>query len=133
MLKKYDYHCPSCDRLISKENLLHFVVMDTKGVKAPLTLSAYPGVYGYTADQHLTINTGDKIDFFCTSCDASLTSERFPDYVEMRLSTPNGGMMEVLFSPVCGQEESLVVVNGKPVNYLDNFVSVQFSEDPTES
>ena len=124
MLKNYDYHCPGCNFKLTHNQKIRFLVRNTKGVQANLWLSAVPGEYGYESDNGVQIRNGEKIDFFCTNCCTNLLSKRHEEFVEINLKVTEGILFTVLFSPICGEKITYVIMEDEMVKYRDNFYSL---------
>ena len=121
MLWKYNYHCPSCDFQLTKNNQIYFKVETIDNQKANLCLSAVPGEYGYNSNDALTLVVGDKINFFCPSCSTNLQSKSHPELIEVAMKVTNEVIFEVFFSPVYGEKMTYVMMEEELVKYNDDF------------
>lgn len=127
MLSNYNYHCPHCKVQLNKENQVEFLVGYKNLPRSPLLLSRQPGVYGYKSDHNLKIENGDKVDFYCHSCEASLQSEKRPDFVEIEIWTSESPYLSLFFSPVCGERLTYVEMDGELMRFGSNFFSIMKS------
>ena len=121
MLWKYHYHCPNCDHQLTKNNQIHFYVKTSNGQTGNLFLSAVPGEYGYDADEPLSFNSGDKIEFYCPSCSSNLQAKEYPELVEITMRVTDKIVFEVFFSPVYGEKVTYVMMENELVKYRDDF------------
>ena len=121
MLWKYNYYCPSCDHQLTNNNQIHFKVERENNQSSNLFLSAVPGEYGYNSDDSLALSQGEKIDFYCPSCDSSLLSESNPGLVEVNMKVTDKIIFEVFFSPVYGEKVTYVMMENELVKYRDDF------------
>ncbi|MFT5858579.1 MAG: hypothetical protein ACI865_000667 [Flavobacteriaceae bacterium] len=127
----YNYYCPNCDHQFNKNEKLHFLVSFKNAKKVKLQLSKEPGVYGYKSNHNLTINNGDLITFFCEKCEVNLQSINRPDFVKIDLRVSNEIIFELLFSPVCGDKKTYVIMEGELVKYGSDFLSIMSSKKST--
>lgn len=121
MLWKYNYHCHKCDHQLTCEDQIHFKVETQDNQKANLFLSAIPGEYGYNTNDSLKLNIGEKIDFFCPSCNVNLESVNHVGLVEVSMKVTKDVIFEVFFSPVYGEKITYVEMEGELVKYRDDF------------
>ena len=115
MLANYDYYCPNCDARLTSNKQIHFLVCIRGFEMANLYLSATPGEYGHKSDHDLKIKNGDRVEFHCTSCRTNLKSKNYPDFVEIHLKVTPEVVFEVLFSPVCGEKTTYVIMENEMV------------------
>jgi transcription elongation factor Elf1 len=124
MISNYDYYCPHCNHQLTADDQISFFVRTARGEMANLQLSAVPGEYGYMADKDLEIKEGDEIEFNCQRCQNNLKSNTYPDFVEIHLRVTTDVIFEVLFSPICGEKVTYVIMEGEMVKYQENFYSI---------
>lgn len=123
MLWNYDYHCPHCDHKLTENDQISFLVKAKNNIKSTLQISAVPGVYGYESSTHLGLEHGDRVDFFCSSCQSNLQSETFIEFVELNLKVAENIVFEVFFSPVYGEEVTYIKTEEGLVQYTETFFS----------
>ncbi len=122
MLSNYNYHCPQCDHLLTRDDKIYFFFYGNAGQKTDIILSAMPGVYGHLNSRNTHIKEGDRIDFHCPGCTSSLLSENKPEYVKIHLKICDGFVFDVLFSPICGEKVSYILMENEMVVYKGNFL-----------
>ncbi|NRA12220.1 MAG: hypothetical protein HRT57_09730 [Crocinitomicaceae bacterium] len=121
MLWKYNYHCPNCDHQLTNNNQIHFKVETEANESTHLYLSAVPGEYGYNSKDNLTLTNGDRIKFFCPSCNSNLQSKSHSEFIEVNMKVKEGILFEVFFSPVYGEQITYVMMEDELVKYHDDF------------
>lgn len=124
MLSNYNYHCPHCKSQLNKGNQVKFHVVCSNHQKSTLLLSKQPGVYGYKSQHDLTIENGDKVDFFCPSCETPLHSEKRPGFVQLELWTDDAPYLDLFFSPICGERLTYVEMHGELMRFGSDFFSI---------
>ncbi len=124
MLANFNYHCPHCQAQLNKENQIEFLVAYKDHRKTPLLLSKQPGVYGYKSNHNLIIENGDKVDFFCHSCETQLDSEKRSGFVQIQLWTEGAPYLELFFSPICGERLTYVEMEGELMRFGSDFFSI---------
>lgn len=122
MLSNYHFYCPHCNTNLTKNNEIEFLV-DYNNLNFKLYLSATPHTYGYKSETDISIKTGDKLTFQCSSCKVDLQSKKYSDFVEICLKIKEGITFEILFSPICGTKMTYVVMEDEMVKFRDNFFS----------
>ena len=126
MLANYDYYCPCCKGKLSKEHGVHFLVENDKKQKADLYLSPLPGVYHYMSDKEISIDKGERIKFYCYTCREDLQSEVYPQLILIHLKVTDDILFDVLFSPVCGEKQTYVIMEGKLEKYAESFLAFDY-------
>ena len=124
MLANFNYHCPHCQSQLNKESQIEFLVAYKDHNKTPLLLSKQPGVYGYKSKHDLSIENGDKVDFFCNSCEKPLDSKKRPGFVEIVIWTEGIPYLDLFFSPICGERITYVEMNGELMRFGSDFFSI---------
>jgi len=112
MLANYEYYCPHCNSNLSSNKGVSFYIENCKNQRANLYLSPLPCIYHYTSDVEISIDKGEKVLFYCGCCKQSLQSETHPKFVEIHLKVTEDILFEVLFSPICGEKLTYVVMEG---------------------
>ncbi len=123
MLASYDYHCPHCKNKLTHGDSVQFIVENTKQQRATMTLSPLPGVYSHSSDIDLLVRRGEKLKFHCPSCETDLQSNEHPKFVEIYLQITDTIVFEVLFSPICGEKLTYVIMQGELEKYEDSFLA----------
>jgi hypothetical protein len=124
MLTNYDYYCPCCDNKLTDASQINFLVRTSRGDQAKVQLSVLPGEYGYNSDVDLEIKDGEHVEFNCQSCKANLQSKNYPDFIEIHLKVTKGVVFEVLFSPICGERITYIIMEYEMVRYRDDFYCI---------
>ena len=124
MLSTFDYHCPHCSHKLNKETQVEFLVRYKRKTKSRLLLAKQPGVYGYKSTHDLSIKNGDKVEFFCPSCEESLFSKKRPEFVGIELWTQGEKYLDLYFSPICGERVTYVDMNGELMRFGSDFFSI---------
>ncbi len=124
MLANFNYHCPHCKTQLNKGSQIQFTVSYKGHEKSNLLLSKQPGVYGYKSDHDLKIENGDKVDFFCCSCDASLQSKKRTEFVEIEIWSEDAPYLDLFFSPICGERLTYVEMDGELMRFGSDFFSI---------
>ena len=124
MLHHYNYCCPFCDHTLTANGEISFLTFDKLNRRINLKLSAIPGKYGYRSEPKIHLNTGDRLDFICPHCESNLHSYKYPKFVEIYLVVSEGITFEVLFSPVCGEKITYVIMEDEMVKYRSDFFSL---------
>lgn len=127
MLSSFNYHCPHCREQLNKESQIEFLVAYKEHPKTPLLLSKEPGVYGYKSKHDLVIENGDKVDFFCHSCEASLDSKKRRGFVQIEIWTEGEPYLDLFFSPICGERITYVEMDGELMRFGSDFFSIMKS------
>lgn len=121
MLWKYNYHCPHCAFQLTNNDQIRFRVETEANAFTSINLNAAPGEYGYNSEDSLTLTPGQKIKFYCPSCNSDLQSKSHPQYVEVNLKVKEGIVFEVFFSPVYGEKLTYVMMENELVKYHEDF------------
>lgn len=125
MLSKYNYYCPHCDFQLTDKDLVHFHIVNNKRRGTILSMSVYPGIHGYICDNNMTIRNGELIHFYCLGCGKNLLSEKYPEFVEIHLKVNKGIIFRVLFSPICGEQESYIEMEGELELFKDSYLGIK--------
>lgn len=124
MLASFDYHCPHCAHKLNRGRQVEFLVRFNGKKKSPLILDKQPGVYGYKSTHSLNIKNGDHVDFFCSSCETSLQSDKRPEFVGIDLWTRGEKYLDLYFSPICGERVTYVDMDGELMRFGSDFFSI---------
>lgn len=124
MLSKFDFHCPCCDHKLNKNDEIHFLVKTGKKLLSKLRLNPVPGVYGYKSDHNLDIKNGDHVKFYCENCESNLQSIDHSGFVGIYLIVSKDITYELIFSPICGERITYVIIDGQIVKYGNDFLSI---------
>lgn len=124
MLSNFNYHCPHCKTQLNKGNQIEFLVAYKNHKKTPLLLSKQPGVYGYRSEHNLKIENGDRVEFYCISCEGDLRSMKRPDFVGIELWSEESHYLDLFFSPVCGERLTYVEMEGELMRFGSDFFSI---------
>ncbi|GAB5416097.1 MAG: hypothetical protein Crog4KO_13180 [Crocinitomicaceae bacterium] len=124
MLTNYNYHCPHCKTQLNAGNQIQFTVSYKGHKKSTLLLSKQPGVYGYKSEHNLKIENGDKVSFYCPSCDASLLSEKRAEFVGIEIWSDDTPYLDLFFSPICGERITYVEMDGELMRFGSDFFSI---------
>lgn len=127
MLANFNYHCPHCKQKLNDPNQISFLVGYKDHPRSKLLLSKEPGVYGYKSEHDLKIKNGDRVDFFCFSCESNLTSPKRPHFVGIELWTANEPYLDLFFSPICGERLTYVEMEGELMRFGSDFFSIMQS------
>lgn len=124
MLSTFDYHCPHCSKKLNSDQQVKFLVRFKKKKKSTLLLDKQPGVYGYKSTHSLNIKNGDRVHFFCSSCETSLRSAKRPEFVEIALWSQGERYLDLFFSPICGERVTYVEMDGELMRFGSDFISI---------
>lgn len=124
MLSNFNYHCPHCQAQLNKESQIEFLVSYKGLLKSRLLLSKQPGVYGYKSEHDLKIDNGDKVDFHCHTCEASLQSEKRSGFVGIQIWSSDEHYLDLFFSPICGERLTYVEMDGELMRFGSDFFSI---------
>ncbi|XOV68741.1 MAG: hypothetical protein ACFHU9_06080 [Fluviicola sp.] len=124
MLANFNFHCPHCTSQLNDGSQIEFLVAYKNHPKTPLLLSKEPGVYGYKSNHNLIIENGDKVDFFCKSCEAPLDSRKRKGFVEIQIWTNDSPYLDLFFSPICGERLTYVEMDGELMRFGSDFFSI---------
>ena len=124
MLSKYHYYCRHCDHGLTFNQNLIFVIENDQKSQGELSISVLPGVYSYSHDMEKPFRKGEKIKFFCPACKKDLQSRKYPKYIELNLFVTNIIKFEILFSPICGEQLTYVIMQGEMEKYEDSFLNL---------
>ncbi|MDC0257185.1 hypothetical protein OAK35_00430 [Crocinitomicaceae bacterium] len=127
MLANFNYHCPHCQTQLNKGSQIEFLVGYKDHQKTPLLLSKEPGVYGYRSKHNLVIENGDKVDFYCHSCEEPLQSLKRPGLVEIQIWTDDAPYLDLFFSATCGERLTYVEMEGELMRFGSDFFSIMKS------
>lgn len=126
MLRNYDYCCPHCKASLFNLMGVSFYIKNEYGQGANLHLSPNPGTYHYMSDADFSFGIGEKLDFHCISCKKNLQSVDNPKFVEIHLKVSEEILFEVLFSPICGEKLTYIVMEGKLEKYERNILAFDY-------
>lgn len=124
MFDDFDFHCPCCDHKLNMNNEIDFKVNTNDKYLSKLRLSRVPGVYGYKSDHKLDIQNGDHVDFYCPKCESNLHSIQHLDFIEIKIKLTEDVEYNLVFSPICGEKKTYVVMNGEFVRFGSDFISI---------
>lgn len=124
MLSKFNFHCPCCNHKLNKNDEIHFLVKKDNKKLTKLRLNPVPGVYGYKSDHSLKIKNGDRVKFYCENCESNLQSIDHSGFVGIYLRVSKDVTFELIFSPVCGERITYVIMDGEIVKYGNDFLSI---------
>ena len=120
MLADYDYHCPHCNQLLNAGHAVIFKIENSSGEKGVIELDPKVGKYSYRCEPNMICKNGEEMEFFCPACKINLKSEKFPKFVELRLSVSSSVHFEMLFSRVYGDRRTYVITEEMTEKYGDN-------------
>jgi hypothetical protein len=120
MLAEYDYHCPNCSQLLNTDNTVILKIEKSTGEKGIIELDPKVGKYSYKCEPNMIFKNGEEMEFFCPACKINLQSEKFPKFVELRLSVSSSVHFEMLFSRVFGDRRTYVITEDMTEKYGDN-------------
>jgi hypothetical protein len=120
MLAEYDYHCPSCSQLLNSDNTVIFKIEKSSGEKGIIELNPKVGKYSYKCEPNMVFEKGEEMDFFCPACRINLKSERFPNFVKLKLYVSKDVYFDMLFSRVFGDRRTYVITEDMTEKYGDN-------------
>jgi len=126
---KTDFLCPKCSGYLSVGENVIFNIRNRKNVGGLLLLSPALGNYTYKMHPSYLIDAGEKVDFFCPICHASLSVKGVENLASVIMLDENKTMHHVVFSSKEG-EQCTYKISDKVIekfgahaeNYLD-FVS----------
>lgn len=108
------FKCPKCDAILSQQEDLIFAVENMQGQRSLLLLSTRLGDYGIKNNLPFRFDVGDKFNFYCPVCQASLECEEHENLIKVEMNDEDGHTYFVCFSRVAG-EKSTYRVAGKNV------------------
>ena len=108
MISEYDYYCPKCDGVLSDNNQVIFLAERIKGEMVKLFLDPKPGSYNVRCEPETEFDNGEIVDFLCTHCSTSLSSEKYSKFVEIVLKVTDNVVFDVFFSRVYGDQTTYV-------------------------
>jgi hypothetical protein len=109
MIRKYDFHCTSCNHKLSDEKEIILTTKRGEDKLGLIRLSTSVGNYAYVHEPEVSFVLGEMISFCCTSCDYSLNSKDFPNYALLKMFVNENIQFEVLFSRKVGVQKTYLV------------------------
>jgi hypothetical protein len=115
----YHYFCPSCSTELNPHQ--DVVLTGGKGKKRGLVLlNPEPGNYQAHVAKVLGLKAGDKVDFACPICQATLRSPVDKNLVQLSFKSDLGDEGFVTFSRVYGEHATYFIENGKVRSFGEN-------------
>jgi len=113
------YTCPACEAVLNPSTKI--ILTAAKGKTRGLVLfSPTPGNYSAVISENLHLKSGDKVDFSCPVCQASLVSGVNPNLVEISFHLDNGIDGKVNFSRILGEHATYFTTSESVRSYGDN-------------
>lgn len=107
-INKYDYYCPKCDQRLNEKKYVVFSVQRNNNEKLKIYLNPKPGSYDFKCEPEVVFDKGEIVDFHCTNCDASLESDKYSKFVQIKLKITDGVFIDVFFSRIYGDYKTYV-------------------------
>jgi len=101
---KTDFLCPKCSGYLSVGQNVIFQIRNRENVGGLLLLSPIIGDYTYVMHPSFKISTGEKVDFFCPICHASLSVKGVENLASVILIDENSTKYHVVFSSKEGEQ-----------------------------
>jgi hypothetical protein len=120
MIKDYDFHCPHCQ---AKLNVDGNIILKTKrdnGDEGIIKMAATIGNYIYTHEPDVEFDSGEVVDFVCTSCDKELNSSEFDNYAKLRMIVKDAIEFDILFSRKAGVQKTYLITEDGIESYSGN-------------
>ncbi len=109
---KTGFYCPHCQATLNPN--IKIILSARKGdAKGIVLLSPRPGEYAAIAAPELGLETGDRVDFHCPLCGASLTSRLDDNLAELGYRGPDGEQGRIDFSRIYGEHATYIVLHGE--------------------
>lgn len=126
---KTDFLCPKCSGYLSVGQNVIFQIRNRENVGGLLLLSPIIGDYTYVMHPSFKISAGEKVEFFCPICHASLSVKGVDNLASVIMIDENSTKYHVVFSSKEGEkctykisDEVIEKFGADSDNYLD-FVS----------
>lgn len=107
-INKYDYFCPKCDHILSKNNQVIFTIKRSNDEKVRLYLDPKPGSYNYKCEPETQFDSGEEVEFYCPHCNQNLQSEKYSKFVQITLKVTKKVVFDVFFSRIHGDHSTYV-------------------------
>ncbi|KAB2871724.1 MAG: hypothetical protein F9K37_02445 [Bacteroidales bacterium] len=101
---KTDFLCPKCSGYLSVGQNVIFQIRNRENVGGLLLLSPIIGDYTYVMHPSFKISPGEKVDFFCPICHASLSVKGVENLASVILIDENSTKFHVVFSSKEGEQ-----------------------------
>lgn len=118
-LNQYDYYCPKCKGLLSKNNQVVFEINKRNKERGKLMLDPKPGSYNYKCKPQLQFDKNELVDFNCPKCKSSLSSEKYNKFVQIHLKVTEKVLIDVFFSRMHGVHKTYVGIEDFEEEYGD--------------
>lgn len=126
---KTDFLCPKCSGYLSVGQNVVFQIRNRENVGGLLLLNPIIGDYTYVMHPSFKISAGEKVDFFCPICHASLSVKGVENLASVIMIDENSTKYHVVFSSKEGEQctykisdEVIEKFGADSENYVD-FVS----------
>ncbi|MBI5218815.1 MAG: hypothetical protein HY958_07790 [Bacteroidia bacterium] len=99
-----NYLCPKCRSVLNIENNIIFTVKTKDNQRGLILLSVKLGDYSVKNQDNLTIEKGDKVQFFCPICRENLSaSDINENLARVIMQDDEENEYQILFSIVAGE------------------------------
>ena len=121
MFSDFGYSCPHCKSDLKDDYGIKFQVEKSNKQQTTLYLSPLPEDYAYKSVPEVSFEKGERLIFRCCSCNMDLQSAEHPNLVHIHLKVTDSILFDVLFSPICGDKQSFIDMEGELESYSGNF------------
>lgn len=119
-MKQYDYHCFNCNQRLNVLGNVILYIERKNGQSGIVELNPTPGEYSFVTEPPMEFEDKEEIDFYCPACKASLISDKYPNFVMLKLRVNPVVDFDVLFSRVFGERKTYVMTEDMVEKYGEN-------------
>ncbi|RMG79258.1 MAG: hypothetical protein D6707_08455 [Bacteroidetes bacterium] len=129
-LKDQEYICPKCrKKLINKKKQVYFIIVNDNGNEGIIYLSPKVGDYDYSVEGDVPFKDGDLLTFLCPHCKKDLKSNKYPEYVSIKMNMNDMFDFDVLFSRKAGMKRTYVITEDEIERYGDDYDDEDIFDD----